>query len=192
MNRSAFSVPASSHPLAVAWMFGDPSSRRPIHPIESCGCKPASRVRMDFAERLWLSCNKIPLAQRTRSISSIDNADRETGRTFLPRFDAAGLITAVCQDAATGRILMLAFMNAEALARTRESGLAHFHSRSRGKLWLKGETSGNVLRVQEILVDCDQDALVLKVTPTGPACHTGRTSCFYRVLEDDVLEMIAD
>ena len=111
---------------------------------------------------------------------------------FAPRFDAAGLLTAVAVDAATGQVLMLAHMDAEALAKTRETGFAHFHSRSRGKLWMKGETSGHTLRVVEILVDCDQDALVLRVEPTGPACHTGAASCFYRVLKDDRLEQIED
>ena len=111
---------------------------------------------------------------------------------FAPRFDAAGLLTAVAVDAATGAVLMLAHMDSEALARTRETGLAHFHSRSRGKLWMKGETSGHSLRVVEIRVDCDQDALVLRVERAGPACHTGATSCFYRVLEGDRLERLSD
>ena len=82
---------------------------------------------------------------------------------------------------------MLAHMDAEALAKTRETGLAHFHSRSRGRLWMKGESSGHVLRVEQIRVDCDQDALVLIVRPAGPACHTGATSCFYRALDGDSL-----
>ena len=86
---------------------------------------------------------------------------------------------------------MMAWMDAEALARTRETGLAHFHSRSRGKLWLKGETSGNYLRVEEIRVDCDQDTLLLLVRPDGPACHTGAVSCFYRRLDGELLERIA-
>jgi phosphoribosyl-AMP cyclohydrolase len=102
---------------------------------------------------------------------------------FLPRFDAAGLVTAVVQDQATGEVLMVAHMDAEALARTRETGLAHFHSRSRGRLWMKGETSGNTLRVRELRVDCDQDAVLLRVEPSGPACHTGARSCFYRVVD---------
>lgn len=87
---------------------------------------------------------------------------------------------------------MVAFMDREALAMTRETGLAHFHSRSRGRLWLKGETSGNVLTVEEILVDCDQDALVLIVRPAGPTCHTGARSCFFRRLSGDVLERVVD
>jgi phosphoribosyl-AMP cyclohydrolase len=113
--------------------------------------------------------------------------DNEQDAAFQPRFDAAGLLTAVAQDSASGEVLMVAFMDAEALARTRETGLAHFHSRSRGRLWLKGETSGNTLAVEQILVDCDQDALVLKVRPAGPACHTGERACFYRALEGNAL-----
>lgn len=114
-------------------------------------------------------------------------ADREKGSAFLPRFDAQGLLTAIAVDSATRDILMVAFMDAHALAKTRETGLAHFHSRSRGRLWLKGETSGHFLRVEEIRVDCDQDALVMLVKPEGPACHTGAVSCFYRRLEGDSL-----
>lgn len=106
---------------------------------------------------------------------------------FQPRFDAQGLLSAVVVDAADRRVLMVAFMDSEALAKTRETGLAHFHSRSRGRLWCKGETSGNVLRVVEILVDCDQDALVLVAEPAGPTCHTGAASCFFRRLEGSEL-----
>lgn len=116
-----------------------------------------------------------------------DAAERETGNAFLPRFDSAGLLTAVAQDSATGEVLMVAFMDREALTATRETGLAHFHSRSRGRLWMKGESSGHTLRVEAILVDCDQDALVLKVVPAGAACHTGARSCFYRALEGERL-----
>ena len=111
----------------------------------------------------------------------------ETAGVFKPRFDAAGLLTAVAIDASSGEVLMLAHIDAEALAKTRETGFAHFHSRSRGRLWMKGEESGNTLRVVEIRVDCDQDALVLRVEAAGPACHTGERSCFYRVLEGDEL-----
>ncbi|MEY4473943.1 MAG: phosphoribosyl-AMP cyclohydrolase [Pseudomonadota bacterium] len=113
--------------------------------------------------------------------------DREQGTTFQPRFDATGLMTAVAVDAESHEILMLAHMDAEALAKTRETGLAHFHSRSRGRLWMKGESSGHVLKVEEIRVDCDQDALVMLVRPAGPACHTGAVSCFYRKLDGDRL-----
>ncbi|GAA4769452.1 phosphoribosyl-AMP cyclohydrolase [Novosphingobium ginsenosidimutans] len=118
--------------------------------------------------------------------------DREQGTSFQPRFDANGLLTAVAVDAESLEILMLAHMDAEALARTRETGLAHFHSRSRGRLWMKGESSGHVLKVEQIRVDCDQDALVLIVRPAGPACHTGAVSCFYRALEGDLLVRIDD
>ncbi|WP_434781459.1 phosphoribosyl-AMP cyclohydrolase [Aurantiacibacter hainanensis] len=117
---------------------------------------------------------------------------REAGSEFMPKFDAAGLLTAVVQDARTDEILMLAFMDAEALAATRRTGLAHFHSRSRDTLWKKGETSGNVLAVEEILVDCDQDALVLKARPAGPACHTGARTCFYRRLDGETLEPVGE
>jgi phosphoribosyl-AMP cyclohydrolase len=123
-------------------------------------------------------------------MTSASNADREQGTQFRPRYDSQGLLTAVAVDAESKEVLMVAFMDEEALTRTRETGLAHFHSRSRGRLWLKGETSGHFLRVREIHVDCDQDALVLLVRPEGPACHTGERSCFYRRLEGDVLERL--
>ena len=116
-----------------------------------------------------------------------DVAAREQGDVFQPKFDSGGLLTGVVTHAQTGEVLMVAFMDAEALEKTRETGLAHFHSRSRGRLWMKGESSGHVLRVQEILVDCDQDALVLKALPQGPACHTGAPSCFYRRLDGSKL-----
>lgn len=116
--------------------------------------------------------------------------DRELGSAFLPRFDTQGLLSAVVVDAADGRVLMVAFMDAEALAATRATGFAHFHSRSRGRLWKKGESSGHVLKVEEVLVDCDQDCLVLRCTPAGPACHTGAPTCFYRRLDGDVLTRI--
>ena len=125
-------------------------------------------------------------------MSPADAAEREQGRAFMPRFDAQGLLVASAMDSVSREVLMVAFMDAEALAKTRETGLAHFHSRSRGRLWLKGETSGHFLRVQEMRVDCDQDALVMLVRPEGPACHTGAASCFYRVLDGDRLERIAD
>jgi phosphoribosyl-AMP cyclohydrolase len=103
----------------------------------------------------------------------------------MPKFDAAGLVTAVAIDDATGQLLMLAHMDAQAIAMTRETGFAHFHSRSRARLWMKGESSGHVLKVLEIRVDCDQDALELRVQPAGPACHTLAPSCFYRRIEPD-------
>ena len=110
---------------------------------------------------------------------------RDTTDRFLPRFDAAGLVTAIVIDAETHVLLMVAHMNDEAIARTRETGQAHFWSRSRASLWRKGETSGNGLTMVEMRVDCDQDALLLRVRPAGPACHTGRRSCFYRRVESD-------
>ncbi|MFZ5747780.1 MAG: phosphoribosyl-AMP cyclohydrolase [Pseudomonadota bacterium] len=112
---------------------------------------------------------------------------RDHGLTLDPKYDAAGLITAVATHAGTGEVLMVAHMNADALAATRESGEAHFWSRSRGRLWKKGETSGHVLRVREIRIDCDQDAVWLIVDPAGPACHTGAPSCFYRRIAGDGL-----
>jgi len=100
------------------------------------------------------------------------------------KFDERGLIPAVVQDIATGEVLMVAWMNQQALHLTRTSGEAHFWSRSRQALWHKGETSGNVQYVQEIWFDCDGDTLLVKVEPAGPACHTGERSCFYRRLSD--------
>jgi phosphoribosyl-AMP cyclohydrolase len=112
---------------------------------------------------------------------------RETGSEFMPKFDAAGLLSAVVTDADSGAVLMVAFMDAEALEATRRTGKAHFHSRSRGRLWMKGESSGHVLNVTEMLVDCDQDAMWIKARPAGPTCHTGAVSCFYRKLEGEGL-----
>lgn len=119
--------------------------------------------------------------------AELDNNIRESGTVLAPKWDANGLITAVASDAATGELLMLAHMNAEALERTLETGEAHFWSRSRGRLWKKGESSGHVLRVVEARIDCDQDALWLQVEPAGPACHTGERSCFYRRIEEGTL-----
>lgn len=114
------------------------------------------------------------------------SAQDETAE-LRPRFDAAGLVAAIAQDAETGEVLMLAWMNEEALARTIETGRATYWSRSRGAIWVKGESSGHVQEVTELRVDCDQDAVLLKVRQTGGACHTNRTSCFYRRLEDGAL-----
>jgi len=112
--------------------------------------------------------------------------DLERGETLAPRFDASGLIAAVAVDADRGEVLMLAWMNAEALALTLKTGQAHYYSRSRQALWKKGETSGQVQTVEEIRIDCDQDAVLLKVRVQGDggACHVGFRSCFYRVVED--------
>ena len=111
------------------------------------------------------------------------DADREQGSRLDPKWDAAGLVTAVVTDHATGEVLMLAHMDAEALAATQATGEAHFFSRSRRRLWKKGESSGHVLTVREMRIDCDQDAVWLRCDPAGPACHTGERSCFYRRLE---------
>ncbi len=106
------------------------------------------------------------------------------------RFNADGLVTAVVQDALTRSVLMVAHMNAQAVAATRRTGLATFWSRSRGELWEKGATSGNRLRVADMRVDCDGDAVLLLVRPEGPACHTGATSCFFRRATADGLEPV--
>ncbi len=110
--------------------------------------------------------------------------ERETG-AFSPRFDAGGLVTAVVTDAADGMLLMVAHMNAQALALTLETGIAHYWSRSRKALWKKGETSGNLQQVLELRTDCDQDAVWLRVKVAGhdATCHTGRRSCFYRKVD---------
>lgn len=118
------------------------------------------------------------------------NDPRDTGITLDPNWDATGLITAVVTDATSGEVLMVAHMNADALAATREAGEATFWSRSRQALWRKGETSGNVLRVRELRIDCDQDAVWLICDSVGPACHTGAPSCFYRRIGRDGLEAV--
>ena len=121
--------------------------------------------------------------------SDFDETDR-----FQPRFDSSGLITAIVCDARDGAVLMVAHMNADALRLTQETGTAHFWSRSRQALWKKGETSGETLKVSEILTDCDQDVLLVKALPQGKgaACHTGRRSCFYRRVEKDRLVFVDD
>ncbi|NOZ32602.1 MAG: phosphoribosyl-AMP cyclohydrolase [Alphaproteobacteria bacterium] len=113
---------------------------------------------------------------------SMDPKERELGTTLAPKFDSHGLVTAIAVEAGTGAVLMLAHMDEKALRLTLETAQVHFFSRSRGKIWRKGETSGEVLNVVEMRVDCDQDAILLVVDPagTGAACHTGRKSCFYR------------
>ncbi|MGY6551837.1 MAG: phosphoribosyl-AMP cyclohydrolase [Erythrobacter sp.] len=113
----------------------------------------------------------------------LSTQQREQGSCFAPIFDASGLLTAVVVDASSHQVLVVAHMNADALDATLASGNVTFWSRSRQCLWMKGETSGNVLKVAEIMVDCDQDALVIRAHPAGPTCHTGAVSCFYRRLE---------
>jgi len=116
---------------------------------------------------------------------SDDKSELEDAGDFTPRFDDRGLITAIVTDAGDGELLMVAHMNANALALTIQTGIAHYFSRSRGKIWKKGETSGNLQTVKEIRTDCDQDAIWLKVTVAGDgnACHTGERSCFFRTIE---------
>jgi phosphoribosyl-AMP cyclohydrolase len=111
-----------------------------------------------------------------------DAAEQEEGLVLAPKFDPDGLVTCVATDAQSGEVLMVAHMNAAALAKTIASGEAWYFSRSRGTLWRKGETSGHEQRVVEMRVDCDQDAVWIKVEQTGGACHTGRRSCFYRAV----------
>jgi phosphoribosyl-AMP cyclohydrolase len=113
-------------------------------------------------------------------VSTSHDHDREEGLAFQPKFDAAGLVTCVATDVATGDVLMVAHMNDEALRKTIATGEGWYFSRSRGALWRKGESSGQTQRVVEIRLDCDQDAVWIKVEQQGAACHTGRRSCFYR------------
>ena len=124
---------------------------------------------------------------KTNFPTAPDKQALELGTELAPRFDAAGLIAAVTTHAETGEILMLAWMNAEALVKTLETGEAHYFSRSRNALWHKGATSGQVQKLVEARIDCDQDAIWLKVLPQGDggACHTGARSCFYRIVERD-------
>jgi phosphoribosyl-AMP cyclohydrolase len=135
--------------------------------------------------------------------AEMSHAQLEEGTAFAPRFDANGLVTAVTIEAGSNEVLMLAHMNAEALSLTLETGFAHYWTRSRGKIWKKGETSGELQKVIELRTDCDQDAIVLVVEQAGrgAACHTGRKSCFYRrasvvdgaaVLEDTGMPLLFD
>ncbi|CAN7341073.1 phosphoribosyl-AMP cyclohydrolase [Neorhizobium sp. LjRoot104] len=129
---------------------------------------------------------------------SADKAELEGAGAFTPRFDQNGLVTAVVTDVRDGELLMVAHMDAEALALTVETGIAHYYSRSRAKIWKKGESSGNLQTVHELRTDCDQDAVWLKVSVAGhdATCHTGRRSCFYRVVTQSdgraVLEITDD
>jgi phosphoribosyl-AMP cyclohydrolase len=115
--------------------------------------------------------------------TAADNNDFEEGLKFQPKFDASGLVTCVATDAATSEVLMVAHMNDEALRKTIASGEAWYYSRSRQSLWRKGETSGHIQRVVEMRLDCDQDAIWIRVEQSGAACHTGRHSCFYRKVD---------
>lgn len=117
--------------------------------------------------------------------ASTHDHDREEGLAFQPKFDAAGLVTCVATDGATGDVLMVAHMNDEALRKTIATGEGWYFSRSRNALWRKGESSGQTQRVIEIRMDCDQDAVWIKVEQIGAACHTGRRSCFYRAVKNE-------
>jgi phosphoribosyl-AMP cyclohydrolase len=119
------------------------------------------------------------------------NPQIEEGLELTPKFDANGLLTAIAQDAKTGQILMVAYMNKEALDLTITTGRATYYSRSRKKLWKKGEESGHFQKVEQILVDCDQDCIVLKVSVDAGQCHTGHQSCFYRQVDNGKLKFIA-
>jgi phosphoribosyl-AMP cyclohydrolase len=123
------------------------------------------------------------------------NKEIEEGLGFTPKFDANGLIPAIAQDAQTGDILMVAYMNEESLGLTLKSGNAVYFSRSRQKLWKKGEQSGHMQKVHQLLVDCDQDCLILKVSVDSGQCHTGYQSCFYRAVtknDPETLEFLAE
>ncbi|MDJ0641947.1 MAG: phosphoribosyl-AMP cyclohydrolase [Erythrobacter sp.] len=121
----------------------------------------------------------------------LSREQREQGTHFAPKYDSQGLLTTVVVDSTSREVLVVAFMNAEALRLTRQTGKVHFWSRSRQKLWMKGETSGHVLLMEEMLVDCDQDALVIRATPKGPTCHTGVPSCFYRSVDPEMEDSVA-
>lgn len=118
--------------------------------------------------------------------STLNHDDLEEGTLFAPKFDAHGLVTAVAQEMGSSRVLMVAHMNAEALRLTIETGEVHYYSRSRKKLWKKGESSGEIQKLIEMRTDCDQDVVLMLVEQTGrgAACHTGRKSCFYRIVEN--------
>jgi phosphoribosyl-AMP cyclohydrolase len=149
-----------------------PGARISLRSLRKLKCHPA------------MTMLELSVSDQANAFASRGSADQvEEGLAFQPKFDADGLMTCVVTDAASGELLMVAHMNAEALRKTIESGDAWYFSRSRKQLWRKGESSGHAQRVVELRVDCDQDALWLKVEQQGPgACHTGRRSCFYRAL----------
>jgi len=122
----------------------------------------------------------------------LSGAEQDETSDLRPKFNADGLIAAIAQDIDTHEVLMLAWMNEAALRATLETGRATYWSRSRGKIWIKGETSGHTQDVVEIRIDCDQDAVVMKVRQTGGACHTGRRSCFYRKITPQTLRLAQD
>jgi phosphoribosyl-AMP cyclohydrolase len=134
------------------------------------------------AERESPAAEGLLMAQTTFFPPPGSAAEREEGTALMPKFEADGTVTCVATDAGTGDVLMVAHMNAEALAKTIATGQAWYYSRSRRALWRKGETSGHTQRVVEMRVDCDQDAVWIKVEQVAAACHSGRRSCFYRAV----------
>ena len=122
----------------------------------------------------------------------MDSRQIEEGLQFQPKFDEHGLIPAIAQDATTGQVLMVAYMNREALDHTIRTKQATYYSRSRQKLWRKGEESGHFQKVEQVLVDCDQDCLILKVSVDGGQCHVGYQSCFYRRVQNGNLKVVAE
>lgn len=152
-------------------------SRAPlvVHLTHTIGTRPDIGYTAPMIERM-----RPPLA---------DKAQQDETDELRPAFNADGLIAAIAQDAASREVLMMAWMNAEALTATLESGTATYWSRSRGKLWVKGETSGHTQRIVSVRIDCDQDVVLLLVEQAGAACHTGRTSCFYREIDSDAFSL---
>ncbi|MCR9268793.1 MAG: phosphoribosyl-AMP cyclohydrolase [Hyphomonadaceae bacterium] len=122
----------------------------------------------------------------------LSGSDQDETAELRPKFNADGLIAAIAQDTETHRVLMMAWMNADALRATLETGRATYWSRSRQALWVKGETSGHTQEIVSVQIDCDQDAVLLKVRQMGGACHTGRESCFYRTIEPDTFRLSRD
>jgi phosphoribosyl-AMP cyclohydrolase len=151
-------------------------------------CEICSASGTDLLRRMDAGCIPASMSQMISfpDASALSHAELEEGAALAPRFDAQGLVTAIVQEAGSLRVLMLAHMNAEALQLTLSTGEAHYWSRSRSRIWKKGESSGEIQTVVELRVDCDQDAVLLLVEQTGrgAACHTGRKSCFYRIVEN--------
>jgi phosphoribosyl-AMP cyclohydrolase len=183
-------APGERHPISKAASLKAVQVQSPEVAANESGKESLRRFWLPYVVILQQRLHCIAVKRVAATMSSDNQAERELGTAFLPRFDDKGLLTAVVIDSVTREVLMVAFMDEAALAHTRESGLATFFSRSRDRLWTKGESSGHFLRVHEIRVDCDQDAVVLVVQPEGPACHTGAVSCFYRRLEGERLTRI--
>ena len=161
-----------------------------IFVLENILAAYAARLLLPFSKPALKECKYYKLLELKLAASK----EIEIGKGFSPKFDSSGLITAISQDATTGDILMVAYMNSEALELTIKTGNAVFFSRSRQKLWKKGEESGHVQKVKQILVDCDQDCLILKVEVDQGQCHVGYQSCFYRSLntQSNELKFVAE